>query len=153
MLASHGVTSVRCVLQVTESLIVEVMVGLSVDYCAHFSEAYCHSHRRLRLGRLHHAIEHVGQSVLSGWAMSFGAAACLVPCTVVVLTQFGVIMCITTTISLVYSMGFFLPCLAIIGPQNNVGDVTHLVKTLRSYCRGRGAPVNSGNTKTESHDV
>ena len=67
------------VLQVHESLIIEVMVGLAVDYCAHFSEAYCHSHRRQRLGRLHHAIEHVGQSVLSGWLMSVVAAACLIP--------------------------------------------------------------------------
>ena len=101
----------------------------------HFSEAYCHSQHSLRAGRLHSAVEHVGQSILSGFVTSFGSSVCLIPCDILLLSNLGIIICITTFFSLLFAMGFFLPSLAIIGPQHNVGDLDYIYKQLRKRYR------------------
>ena len=100
-----------------------LVVGLAVDYCVHLAEAYCRSPHPLRKGRLHDALEHVGVSVLSGFTLSFGSAACLLACDIVVLSRFGALICFTTSMSVIFTFYFFATLMGIIGPEYDRGSL------------------------------
>ena len=95
-------------LQVQESIILSLVVGLSIDYTVHLAEAYSRSDEKLRKRRLHDTLQTVGVSVFSGFLTSMGSAICLVPCQLVPLSRFGILMCTVIGLSFLYAMLFFL---------------------------------------------
>ena len=122
--------------QLQEAIVLVLVVGLAVDYCVHIAEAYCRSPHQLRTGRLHDAIEHMGVSVLSGFILSFGSAAFLLACEIVVMSRFGALICLTQSMSVLYTFSFFCTTLGIIGPQHQQGSLKpHMQRLYDKYLK------------------
>ncbi len=80
----------------------------------------------------------VGISVLCGAITSCGAACFLLGAKMTFFFQFGIFMVTTLGFSFIWSIGFLTTCLALFGPQNDVGVVTVCVRQL--CCNKRNAP-------------
>ena len=113
-----------------ESIILSLVVGLSIDYTVHLAEAYSRSDEKLRKRRLHDTLQTIGISVLSGFLISLGSAICLVPCTLVPLSKFGVRMCAIMCLSFLYAMFYFTTVVALVGPEGDVGSLALLLRKM-----------------------
>ncbi|KAI0219169.1 hypothetical protein LSAT2_029224 [Lamellibrachia satsuma] len=120
-------------LGVLESLNLVLLVGLSVEFVIHLSEAYARSEHHRRLGRTRDALSEVGFSVLSGAFSSLGASFFLLLAQIVFLVEFGVFMFCTVGFSILYSLLFFTTVLGIIGPERRLGNVSSVKAQVRYY--------------------
>ena len=111
-----------------------LLVGLAVDYCVHMAEGYSRSVHTDRKSRVRDALEEVGISVLSGACTSLGASFFLLFATILFFTQFGIFMFCTIALSMLYSLGFFVTLLGLIGPQNQFGSLWPLIDKCTACC-------------------
>jgi hypothetical protein len=115
---------------VVEAISVSILVGLSVDYCFHVAEAYAISHETTRQLRVVDALTHMGSSVLSGALTTAGAAYFLLFCEIQIFHKFGVIVVVNTVLSVIYTIFFFAPMLALLGPNLDFGSLSGCVRVL-----------------------
>jgi len=117
---------------VLESVCVVLVFGFAVDYTVHFCISY--TERRpeddgkyglgsTRVDRVKHAFFELGASVLGGGITSFLAASVLFFCTAQFFKIFGIFICTVVVLSELYAHMFFMPLLAIIGPEGTQGDL------------------------------
>ncbi|KAL8603219.1 hypothetical protein ACOMHN_025234 [Nucella lapillus] len=115
-------------LGVLVSLNMCLVVGLAVDFVVHLAEGYHMSHHADRKGRLQQALERMGISVFSGACTTLGASAFMLFAQIQFFFQFGVFMFCTIGFSLLFSMGFYVTIMGILGPQDNIGDIRVLFR-------------------------
>lgn len=106
-----------------EAVVYVMVVGLSVDYCVHLSEAYLSSAAQDREGRTKDMIRLMGQSVLSGAVSTLGASAMLFLGYIQFFSKFGTIIFFVITQSLVWSLVGYAAFLDRFGPQGDDGKV------------------------------
>jgi protein dispatched 1 len=137
VVAAYAVVSIGCVVAallamyvalgydfgLTESISSILVVGLAVDFTAHFAASYVDCSLASRGQRVVYAMHRVTVAVLSGAISSLGASFFLFFCQVSVLKQFGVSFFIIILASLLYAMLFFMPLLTFIGPERSFGDL------------------------------
>ena len=111
-----------------------LVVGLAVDYVVHLAEGYSRSSHNDRLGRLHDTLEEVGISVLSGACTTMGSSIFLLAAVILFFSQFGIFMFSTISLSILYSLGFFVTMLGTIGPQNEFGSLKPLYRACAGIC-------------------
>ncbi|KAJ9465288.1 Protein dispatched [Diplonema papillatum] len=108
-----------------EAVALSVVIGLSVDYCLHFAEAYLDIVHTIARDNLEFSRTAVVQRVLSSMGLPLINAAlttilATVPlcfCTVLPLKQFGFVMLLSIVFSIAFSICLFVPLLLIVGPR------------------------------------
>jgi predicted RND superfamily exporter protein len=121
-----------------ESISATILVGLSVDYVVHFANAYIESGTETRLDALQDGLIEMGGTILGGAITSLGASFMLFICQFQYFAKFGFFMFVTIFMSFIYVFLFFVPLLAIIGPDKKCCACCDLrPKTLKKRCGGK----------------
>jgi len=104
-------------LGVIESVVYVMVVGLSVDYTVHLSEAYLASGKKTREDRCRVMLFRMGVSVVSGAFSTLGATFFLLLATIIFFTKFGSIIFFLISQSLIFSLTGYSALLDTFGPQ------------------------------------
>ena len=99
----------------TESILICVLAGFSVDYVVHLAHAFVVSKSRDNADKIRDAFGDMGMSVFNGMATSVIASVPLFLCTLVFFVKFGTFLCLTIVFSWVFANLGFMSCLAQIG--------------------------------------
>ena len=115
-----------------------LVVGLAVDYVVHLAEGYSRSSHLTRKTRARDMLEEVGISVLSGATTTLGASLFLLFANILFFVQFGVFMFCTIGFSIIYSLGFFVPVIALLGPEREFGSLKPLYRWVgKKLCKSK----------------
>ena len=128
-------------LGVVEAVNYVVVIGMSIDYAVHMSEAYNNNagssghghngHGSSREQRVILMMEEMGVSVLSGAMSTLFAVVLMFLAPNRFFFKFATFMFITITLSCIYSMTFFPALLACIGPIHNQGEIYYKITQAR----------------------
>ena len=99
-----------------ESLGVSIFVGLSSNYLLHIAHAYHTSKIKERSMKIQRAVFVVGSPILWSAISTIGGSAFLFACRTWLLTELGILICTVIALSLLFSMGFLLALLSVLGP-------------------------------------
>eukprot|EP00118_Oscarella_pearsei_P022424 m.259432 g.259432 ORF g.259432 m.259432 type:complete len:1102 (+) comp40420_c0_seq3:32-3337(+) len=119
-------------LNVIESVTVSIAVGLAVDFTVHFGVAYRLCPEASRKKRTLFAIYEMGPAITMAALTTFAAGVMMMPVSIINLFQIGIFLMLIMSFSWLYANFFFLPLCAIIGPQDNFGQVP-IPKILNCY--------------------
>ena len=108
-----------------EAVALSVVIGLSVDYCLHLAECYIEVSSFVKKNKLPFSRYAVVKKALVLMAQPLTHAAAttvlssipLLFCTFKPLAQFGLVMVISITLSLLFSLLLFTPLLMVVGPR------------------------------------
>ncbi|XP_065065551.1 protein dispatched homolog 1-like [Rhopilema esculentum] len=116
-------------LNVLESMMMSVAIGLSIDFTLHYGVAYfsCEDSQS-RKDRVHYSLWHVGSAVAMGTLTTFLAGLVMMPSVIHAYIQVGHFLMLIMSTSWVYSTFFFLALCAVLGPQGKFGNVIHCWK-------------------------
>lgn len=116
-----------------ESICAVLVVGFAVDYTVHFGIAYVERRPeddgKYNLGssrhdRMTHAFFELGTSVFAGACTTLGSSLFLFGCKVQLFLIFGIFMCTVIFLSFFFAHLFFMPLLALLGPEGSLGDLS-----------------------------
>ena len=110
-------------LGIAESVPQVIVIGFSVDYVCHLSHPYSHSASPFRKERVSEAARTMGVTVAAGGVTTLGAGLCMFGCQMVFFSKMAILISLTITVSIVYSLGFFMCLLALIGPQGSPTEI------------------------------
>jgi len=106
-------------LNVMESVVLSIGVGLSVDFTSHVAIAYLLApDKSNRHRRVEHVLTKLSGALLCAMCTTFIAGLGLVTSSIIAYRRFGVFLMLTTSVSWAYSNYFFCGLLAAFGPQN-----------------------------------
>ena len=106
-------------LNVLESVVLSIGVGLSVDFTSHVAIAYLLApHKGDRKRRVEHVTTKLSGAILCAACTTFIAGLGLVTSSILAYRRFGVFLMLVTSVSWAYSNYFFCGLLAAFGPQN-----------------------------------
>jgi hypothetical protein len=114
-------------LNVLESAIITVSIGLAVDFTLHYGVAYKLSAEPFRVDKVRDALKSVGAPVTMGATATFLAGVSMLFSHVLAHIQIGIFLLTLTAISWAFSTFFFCSVLAVIGTEKSCFD----------KCRGR----------------
>lgn len=123
-------------LNIIESVVITVAIGMSIDYTLHYGVAYRLSPGLDRKKRVFHSMELVGKVIFLAAITTFLAGAFMLPSTVLVYQKFGIFIMLIISISWIYSTFFFQSLLAIFGPEGGFGQF---------HCPGSDCCSNTGH--------
>ncbi|XP_046577341.1 protein dispatched homolog 1-like [Haliotis rubra] len=135
-------------LGVLVSLNMCLVVGLAVDYIVHFAEGYHLSKSKDRKSRVRDTLEFMGVPVFSGACTTLGASFFMLFSEIQFFFQFGIFMFCTIGFSLLFSLGFFITLLGVVGPTGDQGDIVVFFK--RFCCKEQLPDPQAGGNKKES---
>ncbi|XP_072018743.1 protein dispatched homolog 1-like [Amphiura filiformis] len=122
-------------LNIFESVIITLSVGLSVDFTIHYAVAYNLAQHQSRIEKTRVALRTLSGALSIAALSTFIAGALMLLANVYVYVQLGTFLVLVMSISWVYSTFFFLSLCALIGPQGNVGRIP--LPCLGGLSRGR----------------
>ncbi|GMH78131.1 hypothetical protein TrST_g12738 [Triparma strigata] len=109
-------------LNIMESVIISVAVGMAVDFVAHYSHTYLHSPvKDDRDVAVINTLKTMGASVLTGAITTFVAGAFMIFAQTLFFYQFGFFMMTTMGFAWAYSNFMLLPLMAVMGPVKKGG--------------------------------
>lgn len=114
-------------LGVAESIAAVIVIGFSVDFTVHLAHMYVESESETRGYRMSDSARTMGVTVLMGACTTMGAGTMLWMCTLTFFTKFAVLICSTIMFSLTAALFFFMPLIAICGPEGTQGDVRYWI--------------------------
>lgn len=109
-------------LNVLESVVITVAVGLSIDFTLHYGVAYKLAPDLDRQNRAYCSFIRVGSVIFVAGLSSFVAGVFMLPSVTLVYHKFGIFLVLVISISWVYSTFFFQSLLNVIGPQGGFGQ-------------------------------
>ncbi|KAL4238257.1 Protein dispatched 1 [Mactra antiquata] len=109
-------------LNILESVIITVSVGLSIDYTLHYGVAYRLAPDLDRQNRAYCAFVRVGSVIFVAAFSTFLAGIFMLPSVTLVYQKFGIFLVLVISISWIYSSLFFQSLLNVIGPQGGFGQ-------------------------------
>merc|ERR1712087_97270 len=121
-------------LGIIEAVIYVMVVGMSVDYVVHLSEAYLASGEHKREDRARRMLGIVGGSVLSGAMSTIIGIMWLLFATIVIFLKFGAFIAFLIACSLGFSIVTFSAAMASFGPEGSAGNIVICYKRCRSRC-------------------
>ena len=101
--------------------------------------------------RFRYAAETMGPTVVAGAITTGGSALFMFACQMTFFYKMAVLICITIFMSFVFSLGFFMAMIYVVGPQNSSGRVPTICKKkdptppISLGKEGKGAPPISYN--------
>ena len=101
---------------VLEAVNYVLVIGMSIDYCVHVSEAYMHSHGNARADFVTRLFGRMGTSVLSGALSTSIAAFFIFFAPNQFFVKFAAILFATNWLSLIHSLTFHPALLAMVSP-------------------------------------
>ena len=110
-------------LGVVETIAAVCVIGFSVDYTVHLAHMYHECPTTDRVESACFAALHMGGTVFGGAVTTVGSGLMLFGCVMTFFTKMGTIMCLTIFLSYIFSMFFFLPLLAVVGPEEGTGSI------------------------------
>ncbi|XP_071485655.1 protein dispatched homolog 1-like [Diadema antillarum] len=110
-------------LNILESVILSVSVGLSIDFTVHYGVAYRLAPEPDRESRVVYSLAHMGSAITMAALTTFVAGALMMPASILSYTQMGTFLMLIMTISWLYSTLFFQSMCRVIGPEGNVGQL------------------------------
>ncbi|CAB9512861.1 dispatched homolog 3 [Seminavis robusta] len=138
-------------LGILEAVNYVVVIGLSIDYCVHMSEAYTKSHSTERFPRVIHTFEEMGISVLSSSLSTLGASFFMFFAPVVFFVKFAAFIFVTITLSAIYSLTFFPAVLSIMGPTGDFGNWHFWVSKMLNKNKNKNAESSPRATPSASN--
>merc|ERR1712129_443106 len=126
-------------LGVIEAILYVMVVGMSVDYVVHLSEAYLASGQQLRKERASRMLGIVGGSILSGAMSTIIGIAWLLLATIAFFVKFGAFICFLIAVSLAFSMLTFTAAMSAIGPEGDSGNIVVFYRKCRRKWQGRAS--------------
>ena len=99
-----------------EALGVSIFIGLSANYSLHVAHAYHQSKRAQRENKVKQAVFVTGSPIVASALSTIGGGAFLFFCRTYAFVELGILICSITAMALLFSMGFLLAWLAMIGP-------------------------------------
>eukprot|EP01052_Picozoa_sp_SAG31_P039727 SAG31_NODE_5572_length_2450_cov_1.395151_2_plen_234_part_00 len=124
-------------LGVAEEIAAVIVIGFSVDFTVHFAHMYIECDEHFRVKRFAYAARTMGMTVVMGACTTFCSGCVLWLCTLTFFTKFAVLVVSTIGFSLAYAVFFFMPLLALVGPQ---GDCCDAVVLMKDICGKSNAP-------------
>jgi len=122
-------------LNIMESLIFSVAVGLAVDFTLHYGVAYRSAiDKSSRESRVNYSFTHLGSAVAMGACTTFISGMVMAPATVLVYIQLSHFLMGLMTFSWVYANFFFMALCTIMGPKNEMCQL-NIISLL--FKRGR----------------
>lgn len=109
-------------LNVLESVIITVSVGLSIDFTLHYGVAYRLAPDLDRKNRSYCSLVRVGSVIFVAAVTTFLAGLFMLPSVTLVYQKFGIFLVLVISISWIYSTLFFQSLLNVIGPQGGFGQ-------------------------------
>lgn len=109
-------------LNILESVIITVSVGLSIDFTLHYGVAYRLAPDLDRKNRAYCSLVKVGSVIFVAALTTFLAGVFMLPSVTLVYQKFGIFLVLVITVSWIYSTLFFQSLLNIIGPQGAFGQ-------------------------------
>lgn len=109
-------------LNILESVIITVSVGLSIDFTLHYGVAYRLAPDLDRKNRAHCSMVRVGSVIFVAAVTTFLAGLFMFPSVTLVYQKFGTFLVLVISISWMYSTLFFQSLLNVIGPQGAFGQ-------------------------------
>ncbi|GMH36912.1 hypothetical protein BSKO_04785 [Bryopsis sp. KO-2023] len=100
-----------------EAISVTILVGLSVDFALHISEAYLKSSADARRLRATEAIQRLGAPIFGAAITTILACLPLMMATILILKFFGIVVASSIALSILYGLGFLCPLLMLVGPD------------------------------------
>ncbi|XP_072043683.1 protein dispatched homolog 1-like [Amphiura filiformis] len=141
-------------LNIFESVIFTLAVGLSVDFTIHYGVAYHLAPFSHRNERTEFSIQTMGSAITIAALSTFIAGALMLPSTVNAYLQLGIFMMLVMSISWVYSTFYFQALCNVFGPQGRIGELTYCCKdddpTLVSGGKENVIPVQNGGSSREN---
>merc|ERR1711871_1651719 len=135
-------------LGIAESIAGIIVIGFSVDYVVHLSHMYIEAGHKMgmvdRTQRFTYAAEKMGQTVIGGAITTAGSGIFMFFCQLTFFSKMAVLICVTILFSFLYSLGFFMSILALVGPEGNLGDLNaYFCKPATDAAKPRGAKVGA----------
>jgi len=109
-----------------EGILVVLVIGFSVDYTVHLSDAYKTCPLFTRYEKVQFALDACGKSILSGAISTVGAAAIMLTANIGFFKKFGAFIFITIILSTLFSLGFYAAILLVLGPIEKQGRLINL---------------------------
>ncbi|XP_068750338.1 protein dispatched homolog 1-like isoform X1 [Montipora capricornis] len=124
-------------LNILESIVMSVAVGLSIDFTMHYGVAYrLAPDKAHRESRVRYSLVHIGSAVTMAALTTFLTGLMMMPATVLVYYQLGQFLMLVMVFSWFHSTFGFLSICAVIGPKDNFGQlsIAHLLRRC-GLCR------------------
>ncbi|XP_022101307.1 protein dispatched homolog 1-like [Acanthaster planci] len=135
-------------LNILESVILSVAVGLSVDFTVHYGVAYRIAPEKDRESRVVFSLGRMGSAITMAALTTFVAGALMMPSSVLSYTQMGTFLMLIMAISWVFSTFYFQSLCRTIGPEGSLGQFPLLGK---SCCARRKNTVRAAEDSEAIH--
>ncbi|XP_022086297.1 protein dispatched homolog 1-like [Acanthaster planci] len=110
-------------LNIVESIVITLSVGLSVDFTIHYGVTYRLAPYHDRKSRTRYSLSTISGAISLAALSTFLAGAFMMPATVYGYVQFGIFLMIVMVVSWTYSTLFFQSLGFVIGPQYTTGNL------------------------------
>ena len=140
-------------LGIAESIASVIVIGFSVDYVVHLAHMYVDAGHRTpplntREERVTFALKSMGVTVMSGAITTFGSGFFLVATQLIFFVKFSILIMVTIASSIIIAICFFMPSLALLGPENTTGDLQ-----VMCGCRGNNEEADKAQPKQEAPET
>ncbi|PVD25783.1 hypothetical protein C0Q70_13443 [Pomacea canaliculata] len=138
LISLYAIATIACVIVVTlaslvllgwelnvlESVVITVAIGMAIDYTLHYGVAYRLSPDLDREMRVASSLSRMGSPVAMAAVTTFSAGLFMMPSTVLAYRKFGTFLMLLVSVSWVYSTFFFQLCFAPSGRKGGSGSFT-----------------------------
>ncbi|XP_054751769.2 protein dispatched homolog 1-like isoform X1 [Lytechinus pictus] len=138
-------------LNIFESTVLSLAVGLSVDFTVHLGVAYRQATEPDREARSMHALKTLGSAVTLAALTTFSAGGCMLPATVLSYVQLGTFLMIVMGVSWVYALFLFMSLCRTIGPQGAFAQISKACFKRQSNLGGNIQEMKPGEYVHEQH--
>ena len=125
-------------LGVGEAIAGTIVIGLAVDYTVHLGHTYTAAAAETREGKTAAAATVMGPTVVAGAFTTFGVAFFMFFCQLTFFTKMATLIGGTVGYSLLYSLFFYVPLLALVGPSGKLRSTAERLRAMYRTCRGGG---------------
>ena len=121
-------------LNILESTIMSLAVGLSVDFTIHYGVAYRIAPSADRASRSEYAMRQLTSAISAAAFSTFVAGACMIPATVLAYQQIGIFLTLVMTCSWFFGTFFFMSLCRALGPNRNCAQITLCSEARSNSC-------------------
>ena len=110
-------------MDVLESIIMSLAVGLSVDFTIHYGVAYRIAPIGDRASKVDYAMKQLCSAITTAAFSTFVAGVCMINATILSYQQLGIFMTLVISISWAFATFFFMSLCSVIGPEGNCSQI------------------------------
>jgi hypothetical protein len=122
-------------LGVAESIAGIIIIGFSVDYTVHLGHMYTDAEKQLghrdRVSKFEHASREIVPTVVGGAITTAGAGCFMFLCQLMFFVKMAALIVSTIVLSYMYSLGFFMSILLVLGPEDDQGKLSVYIEWIK----------------------